>query len=274
MAEMKCYVALDLLPAYLEHVVSEETERDLKAHIAECAGCRKSLQAMQAELAVDLEPVDAVHIDYLKKIRARMTQKSLFGLCALLLTVLFTGIAGSSGSFFSSSEFIFMLYAVLPFLIFSSYFLLEDYLNLGRGKGTGFVAVFSGACVLNLVMCGIFGLMYRWIMSAQYPVWMKEARVGIYLNAMICLFQLFNAGFAIAGILLGIRKSYRYFYLLILSLSGVAVLLAMRSFLFGLDDPAYFTLLPGRLLVLFMEGLVCMAVYFAVHKWKQKKYQA
>lgn len=271
MAEMKCYVANDLLPAYLEHVVGEKTGRDLEAHIAGCAQCKKNLQAMQAELNLDAERVDASHIDYFKKIRARMTQKSLFGLCALLLTVLFTGIAGSSGNLFSSSVFIFLLYAALPFLIFSSYFLLGDYLNAESGKGTAFAGVFSAACILNLVMCGIFGQIYRWIILAQYPQWIEEARLGLYLSVLIGLFELVNAGFAAAGILLGIRKTHRYFYLLILSLSGIAVLLGMRSFLYGFDDPAYITVLPAKLLVLFLEGLVCMAVYSAVHKWKQRK---
>ena len=53
----ECYIVRDLLALYAEQMVSEETARFIKEHLAGCADCRAELEALQAELVATL-PAD------------------------------------------------------------------------------------------------------------------------------------------------------------------------------------------------------------------------
>ena len=63
---MKCHVAGDLLPLYLEHLLSEETAAELEAHLTECPACAERFARMQEQgpepVAVpeDIQPLKAV----------------------------------------------------------------------------------------------------------------------------------------------------------------------------------------------------------------------
>lgn len=71
--DLSCEVVRDLLPSYLDGVVSEETKTAVERHLEECPDCRETLRRMK-------EPEDAAapeekEIDYLKAVRRRNSRK-------------------------------------------------------------------------------------------------------------------------------------------------------------------------------------------------------
>ena len=40
---MKCEIIRDLLPSYVDGLTSEESNREITAHVAECAPCKEIL---------------------------------------------------------------------------------------------------------------------------------------------------------------------------------------------------------------------------------------
>ena len=64
-----CEMIRDLLPLYVEHLTSPETEKEIKAHLAECAACREIYEEMTAPEPSRKEPIPEV--DGLKKVKKR-----------------------------------------------------------------------------------------------------------------------------------------------------------------------------------------------------------
>ncbi|GAA3413478.1 zf-HC2 domain-containing protein [Paenibacillus hodogayensis] len=83
----KCHIVQDLLPSYLDGLVSAETETDIRQHLQDCDACR----ALHAKLSAPIENTssqsDKKEIDFLKKVRKKTIQKMLAGFTALLLLV-------------------------------------------------------------------------------------------------------------------------------------------------------------------------------------------
>ena len=87
---IKCDVIRDLLPLYMDDLVSEETKRLVEEHLEQCEDCRKYLeelktseeQAVSREFAGELEP--------LRKIK----RKALVNRIALLILALIIAAAG------------------------------------------------------------------------------------------------------------------------------------------------------------------------------------
>ena len=70
MAEkISCNTVRDLLPLYADHLLSPETEAEVKAHLGECAECREVYERMTAPEPEIPETGDEV--DYLKKVRRK-----------------------------------------------------------------------------------------------------------------------------------------------------------------------------------------------------------
>ena len=70
MAEkISCNSVRDLLPLYADHLLSPETEAEVKAHLEECAECREVYERMTAPEPEIPETGDEV--DYLKKVRRK-----------------------------------------------------------------------------------------------------------------------------------------------------------------------------------------------------------
>ena len=80
---LSCSVAQDLLPQFVEKLLSPESEAELKTHLESCPKCREVYKAMTSP-EPDLSE-SAAEVDYLKKIRKNRRRILAFGLAALLL---------------------------------------------------------------------------------------------------------------------------------------------------------------------------------------------
>lgn len=66
---LNCHIVQDLLPQYVEGLLSPETKAELDGHLAACPDCRAACEAMAAEIPAKTAP--AKHRDFLKKINHR-----------------------------------------------------------------------------------------------------------------------------------------------------------------------------------------------------------
>lgn len=70
-----CKIVQDLMPSYLENLLSEESENFVNNHISTCDNCKKYLSLISENIANDKEnenKEDDISIDYLKKYRKKM----------------------------------------------------------------------------------------------------------------------------------------------------------------------------------------------------------
>ena len=52
MNNMKCCIAKDLMPLYIDDVLSEGSAQELRNHLQECESCRREYEALKQELVL------------------------------------------------------------------------------------------------------------------------------------------------------------------------------------------------------------------------------
>ena len=68
---MKCEIIRDLLPSYVDGLTSAESNREITAHVAECAPCKEILEQMQEEVQAK-EEKEGRKINPFRKFNRRM----------------------------------------------------------------------------------------------------------------------------------------------------------------------------------------------------------
>lgn len=96
-SKIPCEMIADLLPLYVEQLVSDKTKDEIQKHLTECAYCRKQYEEMRAgfqnESAApekkepDTRLMGNGEIDYLKKIRKNTRKKIILGIVFTLIAV-------------------------------------------------------------------------------------------------------------------------------------------------------------------------------------------
>lgn len=56
MDKLNCYVVKDLMPLYVDDVLSEETARDVRSHLQDCGSCREEYESLSKELVLPSSP--------------------------------------------------------------------------------------------------------------------------------------------------------------------------------------------------------------------------
>mgnify|MGYP002650362174 FL=1 len=88
--KLSCHVVEDLLPLYLDGVVSEATGQDIEEHLAGCPACAAKLEDLHApapELAGDDREDDAIR-RAVKKVNRREKLKVIVSMSVILLAIL------------------------------------------------------------------------------------------------------------------------------------------------------------------------------------------
>lgn len=72
---MRCEIIQDLLPLYIDGLVSEESNREIEEHLRGCEACQRFYEEMSGEIGKELEksimPEEKGKIHYLRKIKKR-----------------------------------------------------------------------------------------------------------------------------------------------------------------------------------------------------------
>lgn len=95
MSKISCDVIKDLLPLYIDEVVSEDTKLLVEEHVAECDDCKEVLQHMADEVAIpvskDSEQEEAAFLTKVQNtIRKKNTRTAIIS--ALISTVVIVGV--------------------------------------------------------------------------------------------------------------------------------------------------------------------------------------
>ncbi|EOR27755.1 hypothetical protein A500_03051 [Clostridium sartagoforme AAU1] len=83
---VSCEIIKDLLPNYIENILSNEGNELVKSHIDSCSNCRKECEIISSNLSID--SIGKAKVDYLKKIN----KKFLIILISLLLVTVISTI--------------------------------------------------------------------------------------------------------------------------------------------------------------------------------------
>lgn len=81
--EISCNVIRDLLPLYAEDMVSEDSEKLVRDHIARCPACRDNLTAMRVPIEFPPEP----NPERLKNLGKRMLQRTILLVMVMIFFV-------------------------------------------------------------------------------------------------------------------------------------------------------------------------------------------
>lgn len=73
---LSCNVVRDLLPSYLEHLTSSETNIEIEEHMASCPDCREVKAAMLDEINIEAAPKPEINL--LKKLRRKQIIGAIF----------------------------------------------------------------------------------------------------------------------------------------------------------------------------------------------------
>lgn len=90
MDKKECKIIQDLLPNYIENLTSLESNEFIETHLTYCKECKKSLDIMKKEIAIDNKKASK-QINYLKRYRRKMTILKSVIAVALILILVFLG---------------------------------------------------------------------------------------------------------------------------------------------------------------------------------------
>ena len=83
---MNCYIVKDLLPMYVDKLVSEETKTDMQKHLENCAECGAIYERMTAPLESSTPMANNKRrINFLKKVKRNIWGRAAAVLCVAVL---------------------------------------------------------------------------------------------------------------------------------------------------------------------------------------------
>ncbi|MCR5609708.1 MAG: DUF4825 domain-containing protein [Lachnospiraceae bacterium] len=83
--KIPCAVVKDILPLYIDELVSDETKQTIGEHLDECAECKELYDEMKPEKE-EVAEENIKEVDYLKKVRG--TNKKIIAISAVLVVLL------------------------------------------------------------------------------------------------------------------------------------------------------------------------------------------
>lgn len=112
---IECEIINDLLPNYIDGIVSEETNELIKNHIKNCPKCKEQLILMNTD--VKLKAYYNTQIDFLKKVNIKSRNLLIVFFIINCFLLLFSTFLSSRGSD-ESPVFVCGLYLIIMLLIF------------------------------------------------------------------------------------------------------------------------------------------------------------
>ena len=114
----ECSVVRDLLPLYVEDMVSEETAAYIGEHLETCEGCRAELESLKgsAEIAVIEEKTD--NAKPFKKIMKKMNRQFYSVAYAALIFLIFLGFGWTGGENLMYNSLIMPVVGVFGYYVF------------------------------------------------------------------------------------------------------------------------------------------------------------
>ena len=97
MEEISCRVIQDILPLYVDEVVSSDTKLLVREHLEKCESCRRDAENMRRNIgAADLENFEREQAETLKNLKRSLKQKRIK--TAVISVILISGAAYTAAS--------------------------------------------------------------------------------------------------------------------------------------------------------------------------------
>ena len=81
MEPIKCGVVKDLLPLYVDDIVSEESREVVKEHLTTCADCKRYHEKLKEDAEAPIKKNAADEKEAIRKIRSRINRKKILAIC-------------------------------------------------------------------------------------------------------------------------------------------------------------------------------------------------
>lgn len=118
----ECSVVRDLLPLYVEDMVSTETAQYVKSHLAECPECQAELESLKAGeglTAIEKNPVEEVaKAKPFKKMMKRMRRQFYSIAYAALIFLIFLGFGWTGGENLMYNSLIMPVVGIFGYYVF------------------------------------------------------------------------------------------------------------------------------------------------------------
>ena len=90
----KCGVIKDLLPLYVDDIVSEESREVVKEHLDACANCKKYYEKLKEDAVAPIKKNMADEKEAIRKIRSKINRKKIAAICitAMLTAAIALGL--------------------------------------------------------------------------------------------------------------------------------------------------------------------------------------
>ena len=154
---IECEIINDLLPNYIDGIVSEETNELIRNHIRSCPKCKEQLTLMNTDLKIKTDY--STHIDFLKKVHTKSRNLLILFFIINCFLLLFSTFLSSRGSD-ESPVFVCSLYLMIMLLIFIRFALplfcgiscFFMYRKNGKKKWLTYTSVFSLWYITSIVL--------------------------------------------------------------------------------------------------------------------------
>ena len=83
---LPCHIVKDLLPSYMEHLISPESEQAVEEHLALCEACQAAKAAMEAELSMEQAPKP--RLDFIRRLKRKQMVGAVLSAAVTLVCLL------------------------------------------------------------------------------------------------------------------------------------------------------------------------------------------
>ena len=94
---MKCHLTKDLLPSYIDGLVSENTKSDIEEHLYECEDCNELAEKLKIPIVVNPANKELKEVNYFKKIKKQSKRLKTATISLTLLIFIAVGLFISFG---------------------------------------------------------------------------------------------------------------------------------------------------------------------------------
>ena len=118
----ECSVVRDLLPLYIEDMVSSETEQYVKSHLAECSECQRELDSLkegEGLTAIEKKPTaNTEEAKPFKKMMKRLNRQFYSIAYAAIIFFIFLGFGWTAGNNLMYNSLIMPLVGIFGYYVF------------------------------------------------------------------------------------------------------------------------------------------------------------
>ena len=166
MSELKCNLVEDLMPLYIDDLVSDDTKQDIEEHLSKCEACRSMCEELKRDINPNIreninlnqEESEKLKTDTLNSINKYLNKiKYIFIIFSISVAV---GISVLGGGFLSTIPWIIIIPFVLGLLYDEKIFILATVLVVDIlftiAMESGFSGVLTGVYFLICSFAGLF----------------------------------------------------------------------------------------------------------------------